>query len=36
MAEADQLRIARDTNRRIGMAIGILIYQLHLDVLTMY
>ena len=31
MAEVDQLRIARDSNRRIGMALGILMNQLHVD-----
>ena len=31
MAEVDQLRIARDTNRRIGIAIGILMNRLHID-----
>ena len=31
MAEVHQLRTARDTNRRIGMAMGILMNQLHID-----
>jgi len=31
MAEVDQLRIARDSNRRIGMAMGILMNQLGVD-----
>ena len=31
MAEVDQLRTAIDSNRRIGMAMGILMNQLHMD-----
>ena len=31
MAEVKQLQIARDSNRRIGMALGILMNQLDID-----